>query len=217
MAKVMNPLNSVEARGKFGGVIYNSWRGISYVKAFKSPVNPKTVKQSAIRSILADLTENWRGITQAQRDSWITYADTHPVLDWTGNTKRLTGLNWFLKCNIPLRRNAILYSGTAPTVAAPASVSGLVMTLVTGDIQIEWDAPTTGSLAIEFYFGYSASPGRKISKKDCTYTFSKIASETQPVEVLASAADGGYALYAHVLDLTTGLCSPDVKVELVVT
>ena len=33
MAKVINPLLSVEARGRMGGIVYNTWHGISYAKA----------------------------------------------------------------------------------------------------------------------------------------------------------------------------------------
>ena len=36
MAKVKNPLLSLEARGALNGMVYNTWRGISYVKERES-------------------------------------------------------------------------------------------------------------------------------------------------------------------------------------
>lgn len=217
MAKVLNPLNSVEARGKMNGLIYNSWRGISYVKAFKSPVNPKSELQQNIRSLLATLSQKWQTLTPAQRLAWRAYADTYPVLDWTGNPKRLTGLNWYLKCNIQLQRHAIATTGTPPTTPAPAAQTGFAMANNAGDLELTWTTPVSGGYAIDFFYAYSPSPGVVHTFKDCKYLTQVGANETQPYVVVAGAADGRHTIYGRVVDLSTGLVSTEQKATIAVS
>ena len=68
MAKVILPLMSEAARGKFGGSIFNQWRSIQYAKRWASPTNPGTPAQLARRAALTTFTRSWATLTNAQRD-----------------------------------------------------------------------------------------------------------------------------------------------------
>jgi hypothetical protein len=99
LAKVVNPLHSDEARGKIGGLIFNTSRGIRYVKSATSPSQPRTAAQLNVRSIMTTITREWKALTQVQRDAWATYADANPIPDWTGRPIRLTGANAYCQIN----------------------------------------------------------------------------------------------------------------------
>lgn len=59
MAKVTLPLMSAEARGKVGGLIYNTWRGNSTVKIKKAPAQPRTARQLLIRAFATTCSRAW--------------------------------------------------------------------------------------------------------------------------------------------------------------
>ena len=94
MAKVVGPLHASEARGKMGGLVFNSWRGFATVKAKHAPAQPRTQKQLLVRAICVICARAWQLLT-TQAD-WTTYANTHTLVDWTNTPKRLTGANWYV-------------------------------------------------------------------------------------------------------------------------
>jgi hypothetical protein len=97
MAIVTWPLSSAEARGRVGGLIYNTWRGKSYVKAYAHYQSGKSAKQILTQQTAAAATAAWQALSDDQRAAWDAYALTHTLDHWTGQPKRLTAYNWFLK------------------------------------------------------------------------------------------------------------------------
>jgi len=123
MAKLIGPLHSAEARGRVSGLIYNTWRGISYAKAFCAPAQPRTKIQLRVRAMTTQLVRAWQGLTQDNRDHWNAYAAEHPQIDWTGNPKRLSGLNWYLRCNFRILYFAETLIDDPPAVPGPDPVT----------------------------------------------------------------------------------------------
>lgn len=99
MAKVVNPLLSTEARGKLGGVVYNTWRGIRYAKTHTPPSNQGTPLRQQAKQRVINAAQRWRTITPAQRLEWNQYANEHLLDDWTGSPKRIAGYHWYVKIN----------------------------------------------------------------------------------------------------------------------
>lgn len=118
MAKLVAPLFSLEARGKVGGLVYNTTRGVSYVKELSAPKTQYTPRQIEVRSITASLTSTWQSLTNQQRAQWSAYATRHLLPTWTGHPKRLSGYNWFIKTNF-----VALDIGLSPTSEPPSEVS----------------------------------------------------------------------------------------------
>ncbi|GAH35704.1 unnamed protein product [marine sediment metagenome] len=115
MAKVIAPLHSAEARGRVSGLIYNTWRGLATCKGFKSPAQPRTSIQMLMRAYAVQMARTWGELNDTQRGLWNDYAVAHPDVDWTGSPKRLSGFNWYVRCNTRILRLA----GT-PITAPPA-------------------------------------------------------------------------------------------------
>ncbi len=101
MAKLVGPLFSVEARGSVGDKTYTTLRGVSVVKARKGPATQYSSKQVAVRARTAEITALWQSLSPSQRADWNSYASVHLCCDWTGQPKRLSGYNWFVRINAP--------------------------------------------------------------------------------------------------------------------
>jgi len=100
MAIVLNPLNSSEARGRVGGLVYNTWRGIHTVKTHTAPGHQDDPLRQAAKADVELIASCWRDLTQPQRDAWNHYATQHFNLDWTGRPLRLAGYHWYVRLNV---------------------------------------------------------------------------------------------------------------------
>jgi hypothetical protein len=207
MAKLMSPLASSEARGRIGGLIHNTWRGISYAKSSSSPAQPRSKLQLQMRAWTTMLVRYWgTTLTDAERVFWNDYASTHSKIDWTGNARRLTGLNWFVLCNIGRLRMALTVVTTPPAVAAPnapaafAAADGVLQSILT------WTSPGgTGITCDVFHLGpvsKGVTPNIQRAKfKDM------ISAETHTM-TCAGLAPGRHWFFARMIDESNGLVSP---------
>jgi len=108
-----------EMRGSAGGVVIARNRFGSYARSRTKPVNPKSPRQVAIRTIMMYLAEYWREtpMTDVIRAAWQTYADSVNWENKLGESVTLTGFNMFMQCNA----NRIT-AGHSIISAAPAAL-----------------------------------------------------------------------------------------------
>lgn len=118
MVKVnTGPLGATQASGKIAGGVYSRNRFGMYIRNLRTPVNPQSSRQTAVRTSMAFLTAAWsQTLTQAQRNAWDLYGKTTPMLDKFGNPINLTGFQQFLRSNIQLKRAAKTVVAAGPTV-----------------------------------------------------------------------------------------------------
>ncbi len=212
-AKVINPLLSVEARGRMAGLVYNTWHGISYVKAHSGPNQPNSAAQLAARARLATITAEWRALTQVNRDAWSVYADAHPEQDWTGNPLRLTGQNWYVRCSIQLNRMGESSVATPPAVAAPDPVVGFAIQKTANDLTQTFTGPVDGTDMIDTFVLGPLSTGvdPKIEHAICFRTVNT--DVQQPDVLLLTVPNGRWRAWAKILATATGLSSPWVSAQ----
>jgi len=121
MAKVMSPLYSAKASGKFMAMVFQSWRGLAVVREFEAPTQPNTVRQVAVRAIFTEISNYWANtLTEGLRTAWANF-----VLRWTdlwGNEVSLTGLNLFQKFNFILRDSGRAFQETTPPPITPPNI-----------------------------------------------------------------------------------------------
>jgi len=215
VAKVIGPLHSAEARGRIAGLIFNTWRGISYVKAFCSPAQPRSQRQLKIRSLAIRLARYWQTLSDANRTAWNDYAATHPSTDWTGNPKRLTGANLFLGLNI---RRLELYPSpveTPPIVAPPDPPGNFQLAGGITEITATW-TPTAGAnfVAQIFLLGpHSAGILAKIERaKLLCYTTGE-----EGTKVVSDLLPGTYTMWARIMSEDDGQVSTWLSASAVVT
>ncbi|MCK4298945.1 MAG: hypothetical protein KAX80_05400, partial [Planctomycetes bacterium] len=162
MAKVVGPLHSSEARGSVGSLTYNTWRGISIVKARTGPTIQYSDAQVALRALTANVTAAWQAATDAQRAAWDQYANNHLDIDWTGNPQRITGYNWAVRINVRRQLLGQPIEPVPPTYVIDIGLTDLEAEPTNGNIVIYWDLyPFTPppQLLVEFYGTPAHSPG----------------------------------------------------------
>jgi hypothetical protein len=206
MAKVIGPLHSTEARGVIGGLIYNSWRGIRYVKRMTSPAQPRHATALWLRSLAIRLVRQWQTLTTTAKNDWTDYANAHLQIDWTGIGKRLTGCNWFVGLNTRLLLINKTVVTTPPTAPAPDAVAGLSIAAGIAKAIITW-TPTIGSglSLMIFHFG-PHSKGLVPSFEKASY-FAVVAGEAGTYDAGVSQI-GRHTYWVCTVDETNGLISP---------
>ena len=95
-----------DASGSFGGLVASHNRAGQYIRTRVRPTNPSSPAQLEIRTIFANLSAAWQGLTDAQREAWTTYACNVPISGRFGDPLHLTGHQMYI------RRNSIRIQAT---------------------------------------------------------------------------------------------------------
>jgi hypothetical protein len=105
-----------QASGSVGGSTFAHNQGGLYIRARSIPTNPSTAQQQAVRNALTALTGSWTSaLTQAQRDAWTTYATNVPIIGTLGDSRKISGLSMYVRCNVPRLQAGVSRIDTAPT------------------------------------------------------------------------------------------------------
>ena len=103
------------ASGSLGGITASHNRFGAYLRARVVPVNPNTDPQASVRALMSQLTNLWANtLSAAQRDAWDTYAANVPVINRIGATVFLTGLNHYIRSNLPRVQAGFIRADDAP-------------------------------------------------------------------------------------------------------
>jgi hypothetical protein len=215
MAKVTAPLFSAEARGRVGGIIYNTWRGLATVKIKKAPAQPRTARQLIVRAYLRQLAQAWAAVTETNRGLWNTYALTHQTTDGMGNPVRHTGLNWWLALGCRLLDQGKALVQTPPVTAPPPAVIAMVITPSAGSMSIAFTAAGGTTTSIEAYLWGPHSAGIIPSIVRAKFK-ARGPGETTPL-VISSLGAGLYSVWCRNVDEVTGQVSGWVSANTTVT
>lgn len=207
MPKVKNPLFSQEARGGIGGLVYNTWRGISYVKTNTSPTGQGTQKRLAAQARLTTVSKVWQTIGDVSRAAWAQYAIDHPVTSWTGAPLRLTGMNYFVMLNAQLDLMGGTPITTPPAIPIPDATTGLTLLKTGTDLMVDWTLPTTTGKRIICFLTGPHSKGVTAKVEQAQLKTVAIADAVGAVVLFADAPIGRYTCFAKVGDFTNGLTS----------
>jgi hypothetical protein len=111
VAIVTQPLGSTEARGSVGGLTYATWRGKHTVRTRAGPSREPTAEQLYVLATAETAKNAWQAMSDDQRASWNHWAAEHREPHWTGQDKRLSGFNWWVRIFVRLT----FYFGEEPS------------------------------------------------------------------------------------------------------
>jgi len=97
MARIVYTLG--ELMGSVGGLTFQRNSSGTIVRTRPIPTKRTTTRQSATHTAHIHWLYEWQQLTQAQRDDWNTYASTWQKINKFGQSKTLTGQNWFETSN----------------------------------------------------------------------------------------------------------------------
>lgn len=100
MARVTYGSGVTELAGSIGGVTYQKNASGNIAKLRANPTVNPTLLQSTYQRNLAQCVSHWPTLTQAQKDGWDTLAAAHDHTTVWGETKTLSGYQWFLSVNL---------------------------------------------------------------------------------------------------------------------
>ena len=126
----------VDGRNKIGGQVASKNRYGAYMRNKVTPVNPQTELQQNVRGRFGARASAWRGLTEAQRQSWIEAAPNFPVFDIFGNSKILSGASLYQSLNLNLAQIGVAAITTAPSPAAITSLVSLALAATGGDLNV---------------------------------------------------------------------------------
>ena len=165
MAKIALGGGVAAISGKSGGTVFARNKGGAYMRNFVKPTNPSTVYQEEARDRLTQYSNEWRTMTDAQRETWNAWASEHPVLDRLGAAKTLTGAQAYTKINT--NRDLAADGTTNSTVPSePAWVNGIIDTdeaivadISDNEIMIPLGAGAAAGQIVFVYATPAISPG----------------------------------------------------------
>lgn len=130
--------------GKVQGSVFARNLGGAYWRGRGKVSNPRSNSQQIVRSIFGTISQNWRELSQLQREQWIKKSVDFPYQNRLGDTRRLPGKALFQKLN----QNLTLVGGNL--LEAPPQQEG-----VDGFVRLEekLTAETDGS---EVTFNFQA-------------------------------------------------------------
>ena len=131
MAKVKFSALVSEMRNKLNGSVFARNRGGAYLRTKVTPNNPKTTAQVQARNLLAQFSQSWRSLTQAERDSFSAAVGQWTRTDIFGDVVNPTGATLYIRLNI----NISLAGGSAITTAPqPIGADALSSITIVADV-----------------------------------------------------------------------------------
>ena len=85
--------------GNLGDITFQRNTAGTIVRLRPRPSKSSTTQQTTAHINHIDWSYEWQQLTQDERDDWNTYAGTWTKVNKFGQTKTLTGLNWFESAN----------------------------------------------------------------------------------------------------------------------
>lgn len=140
---------SVFARNRFG----------FYIRPRTKPVNPRSDRQSAARTLMKLLTDYWNSaaMSDAERGAWITYAAAIAMKNRLGEVMYCTGFNHFIRSNtarilvdgalIEAGPTVLSLPGADNTIVMTADATAELLTVAFDDTQ-DWCKETGGFLSV---------------------------------------------------------------------
>lgn len=154
------------ASGSLAGTTFSRNRYGQYMRNRSIPTNPNSARQNTVRTLLANLTQYWGNtLTSTQRDQWAAYAANVPVLNTLGDQIYLTGLNMFVRSNLPnLQAGGSIIAAGPVVFTLPEADSTFAVAIseatqqitVTFDDTAEWCDEDAGKLIVQM--GKAVSP-----------------------------------------------------------
>lgn len=185
------------ASGSLHGITASHNRGGQYLRSRVIPTNPATAFQQAVRNLMATLTAAWANVlTDSQRTGWNDYADAVTVKDTLGETRKLTGLDWYVACNVPrLQIGTLTRVDAAPATQTLADLTPPTITSITASTGVlvmaftntdTWATAVGGALAV--YISRPVSPGVSFFKGPFRFLGKVLGAAMAPASPFTSSA-----------------------------
>jgi hypothetical protein len=127
-----------------------------YYRNRRTPVNPGSTHQTAVRTILGTLAQAWKFLTESQRTAWKSLSLTVPRTDSLGQSITLSGFQEYISVNSKRQNFGDVVINDPPVDPVIEDVGPVSLTATGGLLKVGFGLPfATGSLT---KLGIYASP-----------------------------------------------------------
>lgn len=130
----------VDGRGKAGGHVFTKNRQGSAMRTKVTPINRRTNSQQLAKVTFSDISDNWKSLTQAQRDSWDNASQDVSRRTIFGDSYHPTGKNLYMIIN-----QGLTLAGSPTVDDVPATTPATALTAL--GVASNTDAAQTLSFA----------------------------------------------------------------------
>jgi hypothetical protein len=140
-------------------------KGGNYVRTKTTPTNPQTTAQSAVRSIFADISTSWSGLTDVQRETFNSVVPAYAKTNVFGDLKIPSGKALYqrLNQNLGITNQSAISSAVNPLPIATATLNSVIGIVAGPVLQVNLAGTCTGSKVI-IYATPPMSAGTKFVK-----------------------------------------------------
>lgn len=224
MAKIRTGPMVAQISGSIAGTTFSHNRYGAYARSRSIPVTSTTSYALQAKARLAQASQSWQDLTDAQRNTWSAWAGANPITDRLGERQVLSGHTAFVMLN----RRILQIPGTmidAPPISeAPEPLLTLTGSydIGAGTFELAFTPAALGaSERLCVYAALVNSPGinyienyRKLVSIEAAATASPVDLTTEIETRLGSMTVGQTLIYeAYVLDEDTGLISSRLRTQ----
>ncbi len=114
----LSGMGIVNARGKIGGTVIQSQKSGFVMMVKPNPSGKTTISQSHARSYFTKSAHGWPTITQTNRNAWIALAANMPYTNIFGETKYISGFDFYMKIlmNLLTNNSPEIYDNPPPMI-----------------------------------------------------------------------------------------------------
>jgi hypothetical protein len=187
-------------------------------------VTPHT---TAVRGRLAQLSQEWQTLTDAQKAAWVTWAQDHPIIDRLGDPQVLQGSDAYIQLNMRLDALGEAHIAVPPISAPPGAIEELTVTssAAADSCSLAWTSGALGATeALAVWVAVVTSPGRNYYKNLLKLVEYSAGAQASPLDVGASVVDRfgdileGQKLFVHafIYSKTTGMSGALAQAQCIV-
>lgn len=190
MAKIKFGMMMTDARGKLGGQVFSKNRGGSYIRTKVTPNNPQSADQSTVRTFFGLISQEWSGLSNADRKTWNEAVDSYQQTNIFGDLVNPSGKALYQRLNQNLRLAGESGLSVAPAVegAPDIAVSGVSIDTTAEEITLA-KAGGASSYILQVRASGPVSAGTSnVSNKFKTVYYDK-AGGTAPADTWAGYVD----------------------------
>jgi len=167
MARILYSSQVSDIKGSIGGLTFQRNSSGTICRLKPSRVQSGTSKQNPRLVDFGSASNAWLALDSADREAWQAWADSNPKSTPWGDTKYITGYNYYMSCFC----NAMLVDGTPPDVPpasyTPLAIADNAMSIDGSDLKITFVTPFnhTGSYLVV----YATPPLQALGLKNRKY------------------------------------------------
>jgi len=167
-----------DVRGSVAGTVFSKNTYGAYTRTKVTPINPQTAAQSAVRQFFGQLSQSWRGLTQAQRDLWNQSASNFSRNNVFGDQVNLTGFNLYKRLNQNLLNvgQAVIANAPLPSDVFGFTGSSLVANTTAGTLVLTYAPAIPAGTSVILFATAPQSAGKKF-----------VASEYRKIDTIVAA------------------------------